>query len=108
MKRIFLSALAAAPMFIATQNVSAQEVKADEVEVVQQVAEFVQLDVAELPVEVTQAFERDYPEAEISEAYVKEEKGEKKFKLVVTTAEGEVQELYADAKGNWIEAEVEG
>ena len=109
MKKICLTAVAASAMLFASQNVSAQEVAVKEdvkVEATaQQTADFRKIEITEVPSEVQQALERDYEGAVISEAYVKEKEGEKKFKLVVKTADGLDQELYADAEGNWIEKE---
>lgn len=103
MKKICLTVLAATAMIFSTQNLSAQEVGEDKVAVEQAITEYEVIDVAELPAEVTDAVERDFPGAEVSEAYVKEENGEKTYKLKVVTTEGEEVELYADAEGNWVE-----
>lgn len=106
MKKICFTVLAASAMLFSTQNISAQEVPQVEVEetVEQRVQEdFRQIEIEELPAEVQQAVERDYAGAVIAEAHVKEHEGEQKFKLKVTTAEGEDKVLYADAEGNWIE-----
>lgn len=97
-------------MLFSTQAVSAQEVAQAQVEVeetVQQRAQddFKQIEIQELPAEVQQAVERDFAGATIAEAHVKEHEGEQKFKLKVTTAEGEEKVLYADAQGNWIDKE---
>lgn len=108
MKKICLSLVAASAMLFSAQTVSAQEVPQEQVEVEETVEQrvqddFRQIEIEELPAEVQQAVERDYAGALIAEAHVKEHEGEQKFKLKVTTAEGEEKELYADAQGNWIE-----
>ena len=106
MKKICLSVVAASAMLFSAQNITAQEAAQEQVAVeaqAQQTAEFRKIEVSELPAEVQQAVERDFAGATIAEAYVKENEGAQKFKLVVKTAEGEDQELYADAKGNWID-----
>jgi hypothetical protein len=108
MKKICLTVVAASAMLFSAQNLSAQETAPQPVAVeesVQETAEWVQIEIEELPAEVQQAVERDFEGAVISEAHVKEHEGDKKFKLHVTTAEGEEQELYADAQGNWIDKE---
>lgn len=107
MKKICLTVVAASAMLFSAQNLSAQETPQPVAveESVQETAEWVQVEVQELPAEVQQAVERDFEGAVISEAHVKEHEGEKKFKLKVTTADGEEQELYADAQGNWIDKE---
>ncbi|MGB7785575.1 MAG: hypothetical protein WBL27_05690 [Salinimicrobium sp.] len=106
MKKICLSVVAASAMLFSAQNLSAQEAEQEQVTVeaqAQQTSEYRQIEIAELPAEVQQSVERDFSGAVISEAYVKEQEGEQKFKLVVKTAEGQEQELYADAQGNWID-----
>ena len=103
MKKICLTVVAATAMMFSTQNMVAQEIGEEQVAVEQQETEYVAIDVAELPVEVTDALERDYAGAMISEAFVKDENGEVTYKLKVTSAEGEEMKLYADAEGNWVE-----
>lgn len=110
MKKICLTVVAASAMLFSAQNLSAQEVAQAQVEVQETVVQraqedFRQIEIQELPAEVQQAVERDFAGATISEAYVKEYEGEQKFKLKVSTAEGEDKELYADAQGNWIDKE---
>lgn len=112
MKKICLSMVAAAAMLFSAQNVSAQvapeNAKTDKAEVaVQETADWRSIEITELPAEVQQALERDHAGAVVSEAFVKEKEGAKKFKLVVQTADGAQQELFADAQGNWIEKEKE-
>lgn len=106
MKKICLSIVAASAMLFSAQNLSAQEVAQVEVDAtVEQRTQddFRQIEIQELPAAVQQAVERDHAGATISEAHVKEKEGEQKFKLKVTTADGEEKELYADAQGNWID-----
>lgn len=106
MKKICFTVLAASALLFSTQTVSAQEVPQVEVEatVEQHMQEdFRQIEIQELPAEVQQAVERDFTGAVIAEAHVKEYEGEQKFKLKITTADGEDKELYADAQGNWID-----
>jgi len=107
MKKMILSVVAASAMLFSAQTMTAQETNAEAEVTVEQAAEqqsdWRQVEFAELPAEVQQAVERDFAGAVIAEAHVKEKEGEQKFKLVIQTAEGEQQELYADAQGNWIE-----
>lgn len=107
MKKMILSVVAASAMLFSAQTMTAQEANAEAEVTVEQAADqqsdWRQVEVAELPAEVQQAVERDFAGAVIAEAHVKEKEGEQKFKLVIQTAEGEQQELYADAQGNWIE-----
>lgn len=105
MKKICLTLVAASAMIFSTQNLSAQEITQDQVVIEQEVKDYVSIEVEEVPTEVTDALERDYEGATISEAFVKEKDGEKTYKLKVTTVDGEEKELYADAEGNWIEGD---
>lgn len=107
MKKMILSVVAASAMLFSAQTMTAQEANAEAEVTLEQAADqqsdWRQVEVAELPAEVQQAVERDFAGAVIAEAHVKEKEGEQKFKLVIQTAEGEQQELYADAQGNWID-----
>lgn len=108
MKKICLTVVAASAMLFSAQNLSAQEVAQAQVEVEETVEQraqedFRQIEIQELPAEVQQAVERDFAGATIAEAHVNEKEGEQKFKLKITTADGEEKELYSDAKGNWID-----
>jgi hypothetical protein len=103
MKNLCLTVLAASAMLFSAQNLSAQEVEETVVQRAQD--DYAKIEVQELPAEVQQAVERDFTGATIAEAYVKDHEGTQKFKLKVSTAEGEDKELYADAEGNWIEKE---
>ena len=112
MKKICLTVVAASAMLFSAQNLSAQEEAKVQVEVEETVEQRVQddfkkIEIEDLPAEVQQAVERDYVGATIAETFVKEQEGEKIYKLKVNTAEGEDKELYADAKGNWINKETE-
>lgn len=104
MKKICLTFVAAAAMLFSAQSATAQVEEVTEEtthEVLQE--EMEQIEVAQLPAEVQQSVERDFQGATVSEAYVKEKEGETKYKIVLTTLQGETKELYADAEGNWID-----
>lgn len=106
MKKMFLTIVAAGALVFTTQTATAQvtgEENAPQEEQMQQKHDFEKIEVADLPAEVQQAVERDFQGATIAEAYSKDKNGEKKFKLVVTTTDGQSKELYADAQGNWID-----
>jgi uncharacterized membrane protein YkoI len=108
MKKLCLTMLAASAMLFSAQNVVAQESAPEQIAVeenLQEVTDWMQIEIQELPAEVQQAVERDFEGAVITEAHVKENEGESIFKLKITTAEGEDMELYADAQGNWIDEE---
>lgn len=106
MKKTFLSIVAAGAFLFTTQAATAQvtgeETTAQEQQMQQQ-DDFQQIEIADLPAEVQQAVERDFQGATVAEAYTKERDGETKYKLVVTTTDGQSKELYADAQGNWID-----
>jgi|SRR5690606_2965780 hypothetical protein len=62
--------------------------------------DFTQIKVAELPTAISDAVNRDYPDATIDKAFVN---GEEKYKLEITQEGGTSLEIYSDARGNWIE-----
>ena len=106
MKKMFLTMVAAAAMVLTTQTATAQvegENKTAPEQEMQQKHDFEKIEVADLPAEVQQAVERDFQGSTVAEAYVKEKDGEKKYKVVLSTTDGQSKELYADAQGNWIE-----
>lgn len=106
MKKLRLTAVAAAAMFFSVQFTQAQVTGQEQtpVEVVASVQEdFVKIEASELPAEVEAAIERDFAGATVAEAFVAEKDGAKKYKLVLTLENGETKKLYADAQGNWIE-----
>ncbi len=109
MKKLGLTALAVTAMFFSVESVSAQVYEEGSTqETTQQETqkeEMEQIQVGELPNEIQQAVERDFQGATVSEAYMKEKEGETKYKVVITTLQGETKELYADAQGNWIDKE---
>ncbi len=108
MKRLYVTAVIAGALFFSVGSATAQETQTETTtatEQVQQKEDFKQIQVQELPGEVSQSVERDFQGATVSEAYSQGKDGETKYKLVVTTAEGDSKELYADAQGNWIDNE---
>lgn len=109
MKKLGLTALAATAMFFSVEIASAQVYEEGSTqETTQQETqkeEMDQIQVGELPNEIQQSVERDFQGATVSEAYMKEKEGETKYKVVLTTLQGETKELYADAQGNWIDKE---
>ncbi len=54
----------------------------------------------DIPSAVKDALKKDQPDCKISKAFVND-KGQ--YKLEVTKEDGTASELYADAKGNWID-----
>lgn len=108
MKKMCLTALAATAMMFSVESVTAQvyeEATPQQPEIQKQKDDMEKIEVKELPEKVQQAVDRDFQGATVAEAYVKEKDGKKKYKLVLTTQEGESKELYADEEGNWIQKE---
>ena len=109
MKKLGLTALAATAIFFSVESVSAQVYEEGSTQETThqetQKEEMEQIQVGELPNEIQQSVERDFQGATVSEAYMKEKEGETKYKIVLTTLQGETKELYADAQGNWIDKE---
>ena len=106
MKRIFFTAAIAGAMFFSAGTANAQVYENSEREtpfVEEQQTEYVLIEVQDLPQEVQQALEKDYQGATLSEVYSAEKDGEVIYKLVLSTQDGESQELFADAQGNWIQ-----
>jgi hypothetical protein len=62
--------------------------------------DFSAIDNSELPEAVSEAFTRDFPNAEITKAYVNQEG---QYKLDVTQEDGSSVSLYADSEGNWLD-----
>lgn len=110
MKKVYLTTAAVAAMFFSVNTATAQETETttqNATEQTQQQEEFQEIQEQDLPNEVREALQRDFEGATVSEAYLQEKDGERKYKLVIGTLEGENAELYADAEGNWIENEGE-
>ena len=109
MKRFYVTAAIAGAMFFSVESATAQETQSTQsqtaTEQTQQKDEFKQIEAQEISNEVRKAVERDYQGATIAEAYSKEKDGETKYKIVVTSPNGQSQELYADAQGIWIDKE---
>lgn len=109
MKKISLSVLVASAMFFSVQNISAQEgepqkeVEIEETVVQRAQEEYSKIEIDSLPELVQEAVARDFSGATISEAFVNEQSGVKKYKIKVTTAEGDEKDLFADDQGNWID-----
>ncbi|TDQ33178.1 hypothetical protein [Zeaxanthinibacter enoshimensis] len=62
--------------------------------------DFSAIELSEVPAAITEALSRDYPDAEINNAFVNEEE---QYKLEVTLEDGNTAELYADSEGNWLD-----
>lgn len=108
MKKFALSVMTIGAMFFATQNLQAQEEEeVEEIEVETEVEaevqeEFASVDIEELPQAVTDALMTDYNGATATEAWVKTKDGKKVYKLKIDV-NGEMQKVYIDEEGNWME-----
>jgi hypothetical protein len=60
---------------------------------------FNEITTSDVPQAVSDALAKDHPDVKISKAFVND-KGQ--YKLEVAKEDGTTAELYADAKGNWI------
>ena len=106
MKKTFLTLAAAVAMIFSVQTATAQVTGEEQIAVEEQAThqeDWEAVEVLDLPAEIQQAVERDFQGATVSEAYVKEKDGEKKYNIVLATQQGQTRELYADAQGNWID-----
>ena len=127
MKKLVMTVAAATTMLFAAQNMTAQETTQDvamnetevqapvqdgfekieasalpdETEVQAPVEGFEQIEVSELPVTVTDAIEADKAGAEVTEAWVDNEK--KTFKLILVAEGQEAETAYINAAGEWVE-----
>ena len=107
MKRFYVTAVIAGAMFFSVGSATAQETEKTQsqtaTEQTQQKDKYNRIEAQELPDEVRQAVERDYQGATMVHTYSLEKDGEIKYKIVIATKDGQSQELYADAQGNWIQ-----
>ncbi|MBT8295441.1 MAG: hypothetical protein KJO51_03415 [Gramella sp.] len=107
MKKIALSFMTMGAMFFATQNMQAQEEEMEyetkmELEVQQE--EYTSVEVAALPQAVQDAIITDYNDAITSEAWVKTTDDTMVYKIKLDV-KGEIQKVYIDQDGNWLEEE---
>lgn len=102
MKRMYVTAVAVVAMMFSVHSTTAQGTVESQPAVEQQTQkdDFQLIEASELPNAVRQAVEQEYSGATVDEAYKGEKDGETKFKLVITTADGQSQELFSDAEGN--------
>ena len=112
MKRFYVTAVIAGAMFFSVGSATAQETEESQsqtatiqtaTEQTEQKDEYNRIEAQELPDEVRQAVERDYQGATIVHTYSLEKDGENRYKIVIATKDGQSQELYGDAQGNWIQ-----
>ncbi|MCJ7467438.1 MAG: hypothetical protein MUO53_12185 [Maribacter sp.] len=88
----------------ATEAVMASEEAVEATEIVADAAVaqdgFIEVTIEEVPVAITEALSKDYPEAKVSKA-LKNDK--EQYKLEVIAQDGTELVLFADSEGNWIE-----
>lgn len=107
MKRLGITLVAAAGMFLFSQNVQAQVEEIEETESTEEISqeqEYKEVDVLALPQAVKDAVMTDMTGATTEKAWVKEEEGTTTYKLSLVV-EGEKKEAFIDEEGNWIEEE---
>ena len=110
MKKLGLTLMAAAGMFLFTQNAQAQETESEKMESTEAMEaqevkdDYKKVDVLALPQAVKDAVMTDMNGAVAEEAWVKEKDGKTVYKLALNT-EGEKTKAYIDKEGNWIEKE---
>ncbi|MBZ9729603.1 hypothetical protein LB467_07860 [Salegentibacter sp. JZCK2] len=109
MKKLGITLVAAAGMFMFTQNVQAQVEEPEEIEQIETVEEaqekkddYKAVDVLALPQAVKDAVMTDMNGAVAEEAWVKEKDGKSVYKLALNT-DGVKTKAYIDQEGNWIE-----
>lgn len=104
MKKTILTTAAALAMIFSVNVASAQVFEEsagnDPQQQTQQKDDYQQIETSQLPNAVQQAVEQEYQGSQISEAYLKQKDGETKYKLVLTTQDGQSQEVWSDAEGN--------
>ncbi len=64
------------------------------------IQDFQEISTSDVPAAIVTAMETDYPGATLNKAYINESN---QYKLEVSSEDGSMMELYADAEGNWIE-----
>lgn len=62
--------------------------------------DYKEIAVTDVPTPIIESLQTDYAGAVLTKAYVNESDT---YKLEVTTEDGSLMELYADAEGNWVE-----
>lgn len=103
MKKTFLTTVTALALIFSVNIASAQvdgAIAENQQEMTQQQDDFQQIETNQLPAAVQQAVEQAHQGSQISEAYLKEKDGQTKYKLVLTTQDGQSQEVFSDAEGN--------
>jgi hypothetical protein len=101
MRKLSLIFALVAAGFLAHDTIASNSInnpEADAIAVAQD--DFSAIDNSELPEAVTEAFTRDFPNAEIAKAYVNQEG---QYKLDVTQEDGSSVSLYADSEGKWLD-----
>lgn len=103
MKKLVLSLVAVGGMFIASQDVKAQEAGEVNAPLAQQTAQqqddFEKIEVDALPRTVQEALASRFEGAATDEAWVQEKNGAKKYKLHISQ-NGQATKIYIDEEGN--------
>ncbi len=105
MKKIVLSLMTMGAVFFGSQNLQAQEEnEVGEVAVSTVQDEYAEVEIMALPQAVKDALNKDYAEAIPQQAWVKAD-GEMKIYKIDLDDEGEIEQVFVDQDGNWIEDE---
>jgi hypothetical protein len=105
MKKIAIGIMTLGAVFFATQNLQAQENEMEEninYSIGEENEEFEAIEVSALPQIVKEALITDYNGVVAQEAWVKSQEGTLIYKLSIEV-EGELEKVYIDEDGNWLE-----
>ena len=97
MKKLILSAAVLLGSLSSFAAIAPNQITSEKVIIISE--EYTEIKIEELPVAVTDALKKAYPDAVITKAYVNESK-EYKIEVKVADKEGA---LYADETGKWIQ-----
>lgn len=106
MKKTILTTVTALALMFSVNIASAQgneEIVESQQQVIQQEDDYQQIQADQLPAAVQQAVEQQHQGSQISEVYLKEKEGQTTYKLVLTTQDGQTQEVFSDAEGKLTE-----
>lgn len=108
MKKVVLSLMTMGAVFFGSQNLQAQEEAEVEGEVIATTVqdEYAEVDIMALPQAVKDALNEEYTDATPQKAWVKED-GEIKIYKIDLEDEGEIEQVFVDQDGNWIDDEGE-
>lgn len=106
MKKLGLTLAAIGLFFTAGYAQEGEVIKETEVEneLIVDINEFEQIELAELPEVLTSAILSEFPESVTKEAFVKQEDEQTIYKVNLDL-NGQIKTVYLDSEGNWIKKE---